>query len=61
MQPFENGPSKTEQVKLDGPRKFEVDASANPADEFIEIAIPGVARAAVPLCPGGGESRGEKQ
>jgi hypothetical protein len=54
----ENGVRRSRQVRLDGPGEYEVEAKAEPVDEFIEIVIPSVARAAVPSRPGGREGRG---
>ncbi len=42
----ENGVRITKQVKLEGPSEYEIEVTADPADESIEMAIPSRARTA---------------
>jgi hypothetical protein len=51
----ESGVRKSRQVKLDGPGKYEIEVSAEPVDESIEMAVPSMARAATPPSPIEGE------
>jgi CubicO group peptidase (beta-lactamase class C family) len=42
----ENGERKSKQVHIEGPGEYEIEAAAEPVDEFIEMAVPSGIRAA---------------